>query len=528
MLVLLALCLYACATPSAPQGGSKDETPPALVNEKSTPNYQTNYRPKTIELSFDEWIKLDNINQQLLISPPFDGATTRLKGKTLILDFGTKDTLRDDVTYVVQFGKAVKDLTEGNVADELKFVFSTGDQIDSLVCKGEVKDAYTGKAVEDALILVYDNLADSVFRTQRPLYFGRSDKNGAFEISNMKAGQYKICALVDQDANYKYSQATEQIAFLNENYLLSADSSSHVELKMFQESIPLQALDEEEEPGLLKLTYNQDPTAALNIVSDASFQSTFTKDTAYIWYPAQQAMTLFLSAKKDTFYRDTISIKAFELEDKTRELSLINDRKKSLYPAKSHEIAFSLPIHQLDTSLITLVEVVNDSTENKLAYTWAFDSLDQRRLLVSSAAFKEKSKYKWVAYPNALTDYWAQSHTDTLTYTWSTAASKDFGNIIVDIQNAQADQAYLFKLMFKEKELKDTFFLLGQSEYTYRIDGMPAGDYHLEVILDQNQNKEWDSGNYDHQQQAEKVLVYPLDKLRSNWDLEVDLDLGEL
>ncbi|MEZ4985296.1 MAG: Ig-like domain-containing protein [Saprospiraceae bacterium] len=178
--VLLAGVLVGCANPMAPVGGPKDEQPPRIDSLRSTPDMQTNFRPQTIELTFDEWLKLDQPNQKVVISPPIQGYVVRLKGKTVIVDLGDKDTLRANVTYVVQFGDAVKDLTEGNAVKDLRYVFSTGPYIDSLTLGGKVVDAYTGEPQSGVLVMLYDNLADSVFRKERPFYFSKTGRTVCF------------------------------------------------------------------------------------------------------------------------------------------------------------------------------------------------------------------------------------------------------------------------------------------------------------------------------------------------------------
>ena len=130
--------------------------------------------------------------------------TVTTKLKKLRFEFAEEEVLKEDATYSINFGDAVKDLTEGNPVPNFKFVFSTGDFIDSLKMEGTIVDALTGKPVEDVLYMLYKNLADSVVQTEKPFYFGKSDKTGTFTIENIKAGQYKAFALEDQDVNYLY------------------------------------------------------------------------------------------------------------------------------------------------------------------------------------------------------------------------------------------------------------------------------------------------------------------------------------
>ncbi len=520
--ILCCLGLYTCATPSPPAGGPVDETPPKVVVKKSTPNFQTNFKPQTIELTFDEWVKLKNANQQVIISPPFEGFEVRLKGKSLIFDLGHKDTLRNNVTYVIQFGESVVDLTEGNPAEDLRFVFSTGSEIDSLELSGEVVDAYTGEPIDKALVLLYENQADSVFRTLRPFYFGRTGENGRFDIYNMRAGSYKVCALLDADANYRFNQVNEPIAFLEEAVLIGKDTSSRLTLQLFQEQIPLQLQETDQSQGVLKLLYNQNPIPLLkNKGTYTDYGQSFEKDTAFIWHQSTLDWTLYLSA--DTTYYDTIEVDAIKNIATIEKIQLKKMTRKDLnpFPRKIFPIRFSQPIIQLDT---TLAHLYADSSLQVLPYEWMIDSTSIQQLNVKYS-FKESTAYKWIALPGSITNFFGQTNPDTLEVNWTTDARKNYGNITFRFTTEDASQAYFIKMLKKDKEPIATFQLQGALNYERILNGVPPDDYQLEIILDDNANGRWDTGSYDAKRQAEKVIIRPVEKLRANWDLEVEVEL---
>ncbi len=213
--IFIAFFLTNCANPIPPTGGPKDERPPQLDTLNSTRNMQTRFEKKDIVLAFDEWVELKDAFNQVIVSPPLEfRPTIERKKKTIQFKFDERETLRDSATYVINFGEAIKDLTEGNVAP-IVFVFSTGDYIDSLSVEGTIVDAYTGEPVKDVLFMLYENLADSVFKTERPFYFARTDETGKFIVNNIKAGTFKATALVDKNLNYRFDNEAEQIAFLD-------------------------------------------------------------------------------------------------------------------------------------------------------------------------------------------------------------------------------------------------------------------------------------------------------------------------
>ena len=213
--LVIGLLLNGCANVISPEGGERDLIPPQLIEETSTPNYQTNFDKQPITLSFDEWIVLEDVFSQVLVSPPLDERPeVKIKKKSIIFKFAEEEILRTDATYTINFGQAVKDLNEKNPAEDLRFVFSTGDIIDSLFLQALVIDAKELEPVEGALFMLYDQLADSVFHTERPFYFSVTDENGEATIRNVKSDTFKVTVLTDQNVNYLFDQPTEAIAFL--------------------------------------------------------------------------------------------------------------------------------------------------------------------------------------------------------------------------------------------------------------------------------------------------------------------------
>ena len=230
------LLFNSCAQVGRLTGGPEDETPPALIEEESTPSLQTNFTKQTIKLAFDEWLKLDNnYFKEVVISPPLlYNPEIKLKGKSVLFSFHEDEVLKEEATYTINFGKAIKDLTVGNVVDNLRFVFSTGPFIDSLEVKGTVIDVEEGKGVADALLMLYDNLADSVVRTERPFYFARTDKSGNFKIENVKSDTFKVVAMVDNNFNYFFDLEKEKIGFLEEPIILPDSNLTSLNLTLFE------------------------------------------------------------------------------------------------------------------------------------------------------------------------------------------------------------------------------------------------------------------------------------------------------
>ncbi len=221
LVIFTAIC-WSCAQQGSPSGGPKDEDPP-LVLESDPPNYSTRFEAKKIQITFDEFIVLDNVNQQLVVSPPMEEKPeVRLKGKSLFIEF--TEELKDSTTYTLNFGSAIKDLHEGNKLLNFEYVFSTGNVLDSLSIRGTLKYAWDHTVPKDPItIMLYEELRDSVPLTEIPLYVGRSDDSGVFSINNLKADTFKIFALKDGNYNLLFDLPSEEIAFLDSALIVNAD-----------------------------------------------------------------------------------------------------------------------------------------------------------------------------------------------------------------------------------------------------------------------------------------------------------------
>ncbi len=202
------LFLASCASQVAPTGGIKDIVPPQV--EKSNPeNLSVNFHASRISITFDEYVQLNDATNQVFFSPALESNPVfKLRGKTLLIDL--PDTLRKNTTYTVNFGNAIKDITEGNIMLSYQYVFSTGSSIDSLRMQGKLQNALGGKLKPNILVMLYRNATDdSVVAKQRPDYNARTDTSGSFVISHISDGSYKLFALDDQNFNLLYDQPDE-------------------------------------------------------------------------------------------------------------------------------------------------------------------------------------------------------------------------------------------------------------------------------------------------------------------------------
>jgi hypothetical protein len=213
----------ACAKISSPAGGIKDTQPPVVV--KSMPvNGAKNFNGNKIEILFDEYVVLDNINDKFLVSPPMKKKPKVLiKGQGVVVEFDEK--LKDSTTYTLDFQDAIKDLNEGNILKNYQFVLSTGPVKDSLSVTGNVYNSSNLEIPEKTIVLLYRNLADSAVLKHLPDYITRVDQTGYFRIDNIRPGTYKLYSLKDADNSNSYNHPDEEFAFLDSTVVVTPEKN---------------------------------------------------------------------------------------------------------------------------------------------------------------------------------------------------------------------------------------------------------------------------------------------------------------
>lgn len=529
---VLGWLLHSCATPTAPQGGPVDETPPQLIEEESTPNLQTNFEKQTIELTFDEWVILEKVRDEVIISPPLaTDPEYKLKRRTVQVIFPDTVDLRENVTYTINFGEAVKDLNEKNPADDLRFVFSTGPYIDSLSISGRVVDIQTGEPVEKVLVMLYDNLADSVVYTERPFYFGKTNKEGRFTINNIREGTYKGFALNDSPAGKKYifEPQSEGLAFPDSLLTITADTAIELELNLFQEILPLIATElDTSHFGKVKITFNQ-PIFDLGLDYDNLTDSTLVRqqgDSLVLWYTQTESWTLYVN--RDTAFRDTFAIQAGGRPELLSRDSMAAQRMASaqnIVPGTPPVITYNHPLSNIDTGLITLYV---DTLREAVRPTVEIAPADFQQLRIFYP-WKEDMIYELEILPGAVSDIFGLSNTDTLLVNYSLDPVSRYGNVVLALSGLDSAQQYVVQLL--SKDLKQTLLTDEISDLdTYKVTwrAIKPGDYTLRVITDWNRNGRWDTGAYDIGLQPEPIYLRPLEKLRANWDLDATVIYGEV
>jgi hypothetical protein len=546
--IAFILLLQSCANIIAPVGGPDDKTPPQLDSLKSTPNLLTNFEKRPIHLTFQEWIKLVDVGQQVIISPPLQKKPDiSLKGKTVTVTFDKDELLRENATYTINFGKSIRDLSAGNEASDLRFVFSTGPVIDSLQISGTVIDAYTLQPIENALVMLYENLADSVVRKEKPFYFARTDKAGNYKIENVRADTFKVFSLVDANLNYLFDQPNEFIGFLNEPVIVNDTTTNRFNFKLFEQPGDLRVKSTElKNFGNGSITLNQTPDSLEWTFSPvlSNSLSFLIKDSLVFWYNMDTVRQWNIYLRQDTSFYDTLKVKPGSKGDYLKEhpLTVLGSSNKKAKgkmrsndevepvsvkqvipavaqnPLKPFKIQMVHPITKIDTGLFILRK---DTLEDKIPFTLSIDSIDKQAVYLDGK-WEESTTYNLLVLPEAMTDFFDQKN-DSLEFSFNVKERKDFGNLVLKFSELDSSKQYLVYLSDKSGAEVAKYVISGTKDYKAELKALNIGPYIVRMVDDENFNKRWDPGNYELKIQPEPIHLQSIEQLRANWDLEVEI-----
>jgi Bacterial Ig-like domain len=270
-----------CANIVPPSGGPRDSLPP-LPLSASPKDSALGVTAQKITINFDEFVDLKNANENILISPyPVRQPQTESKLRSVTVRL--KDSLLPNTTYVIDFGNSIADINEGNVLKNFRYVFSTGNVIDTNELRGRIVIAETGKTDSTFFALLYRKQEDSTVAKEKPVYVTRVDKDGFFKFYNLPAGTFYVYALLDADGDKRYNQPTEAFAFADSAVVINPFTKS-VELYAYTAELPKprRTPAETEKPGAAKrLTYSMNLESNAQDLLD-SFKLSYQKPLKFV------------------------------------------------------------------------------------------------------------------------------------------------------------------------------------------------------------------------------------------------------
>ncbi len=517
-----------CAKRGSITGGAKDTIAPTL--KSSFPeNYSIKFQGNKIKLVFDENIKLKDLNKQLIISPPMKNEpliipTTPTKNLTITL----KDTLLPNTTYSLNFGQSIADNNEGNPYNQFKYVFSTGDYIDSLALGGKVKDAYDKEVASFVSIMLYEaneKFNDSTIYKENPRYVTNTlDSLKTFRLENLKAGKYFLIALKDNNKNNKFNPKSDRIGFNKQ--IVTIPNDTVFELELFKEDLPFKAIKPAQASGNRLImgyegkNYTQETKPKITLKSKGDILPTIVtkiakKDSLQIWFKPLKVDSLSLNVVKDNYKKDfTFKIK----KQKNDTLTLKAVQSGVLNFRDRFTLESNTPLVKFDKSKIKLI----DKDSAAVNFTTAYDEYTQE--LYIDFKIEEAQKYNLKMMPGAVTDFFEKTN-DTISFSTSTRNRADYGNLILSLKNVKRFPVIIQLTDEKGTIVKATEYTDSKTEIEFNL--LEPFLYTLRAIYDDNKNKQWDTGSYLEKKQAEEVIYLSKEvDVRTNWDVTQTFDLS--
>lgn len=522
-LLLPALVFPGCATPTSPSGGPRDTIGPLLIAEATTPNFQTDFRPREIVLTFDEWVTLDPA-QEIIISPPLalkEENRPRLRRRSLLIPLQGVP-LRDSVTYVVNVGTAVKDLNEGNPSENIRFVFATGPVLDTSTVSGTILQDYTGKPVDGATFTLYSDLADTAAFTANPTYFAQTDKEGRFTVYNVRPGRYRAIALERNPSATNYfidrkGYAPPLAIGFQDSLVVIAQGDNTID-PVFLSPVPkplrINRIDTTL-AGRIRLILNGAAQGGELRYRQAYYERV-ERDTIDLFYRGAARADTFLlwqeGAAVDTVrYGGGAGTAAYPLQLQKTTNTRVN-------AVTGLQLVANQPLQDFAADRITLQL---DSV--LLSATFSIDSLQPDRLRVALPR-KAGGKYTVTVLPGALTAWSGEVFQDTLERRLTFNAPEEYGTLQLSVEELDSTAQYLLRLLRKEEVVTGSERIIRErSDFSTTYAGLPPDTYRAEIVTDRNRNGRYDAGNFFQQRLPEKVQRFTLDELRANWELEVTI-----
>ena len=515
---ILFFSVINCAKKANPTGGPKDTIPPVLIS--ASPKLNTTFFDKEeVKFLFNEYVKLNEIDKQLIISPPLKIGGYKLHptmSASKKITLSILDTLLDNTTYTFNFGEGIEDYNEGNKMSFFSYTISTGAEIDSLNLKGIIKDAIEMEPDDFISLQLYpiDSLYnDSTIYNKKPFYVTSTLDSTVFEFKNLKAGKYELIALKDFSNNYFFNQNVDQIGFLNSPITLPLDTI--IELNIFKEKTlfswanPFFVNDHHIGHGYYGDYDNQKFKLISNVPK--SFKYIITKnretDTLNYWFKGITTDSL----KFEYPINDTIKTELVNFKNPIKDSLIINQLTiGALDLTEIFKVSSNLPITSFDNSLVKIRKKDSTLVSSEIRIDENYDRVEIDFKLLPN------DLYDIQLLPNALKDFWGNTH-DTLNYRVSTKKIEDYGNIFIQLIYEDSYE-FILELLKDNKVIRSYSKPIENSNYPFEI--LNPGKYFLRLIKDKNNNDRWDTGNYLKKIQPEEVIYYPFElELRANWDL---------
>lgn len=535
--ILLFLSVLSCAKQSTPMGGPKDEEPPILLSINPE-NESRNVSPSIIELVFNEFIALDNPNKNILITPRIDKDEMEVIANKRTVTIKLNQDLEENTTYVFNFQKSIQDITEKNTPENLKLVFSTGPDIDSLRFSGNVRYIFPQKErnIKDVLVGLYEVGDTTNVLTAPPYYTIQTDSAGNFRFSNLKGGKYFTYAWFDGNNTLKAEDKTEPYGFILDTLVLDKDISGAQlylsladlsELKINRASSTGSNFDVvlSKNPAELTVEHpdlNQELYYRLNEKNVRFYSKKHVNDSTAIRLTVKDSVGFSIDT---TFYAKFVE------SDRAKEKLEVTTSNKPFIRRIHGEFNFNKPLLEVKFDSLYLAydsASVIPIDQSMLSFQ---DSLTRRKLIISYTPVDtmQVESFRLIAKDSTFFDIDGMTNDKELTINFR----KVKPDVLADgftITVKTEELPIILQVLSTRGEIIHERYLEETNKTTFTE--IEAGTYQIRAIIDRNKNRRWDTSNYLEGRQAEPVYYMksadpekPLDILiKAGWELDLPIE----
>ncbi len=534
-ILFLAACLQvcACARIKMPNGGQKDTTPPKMVSSRPSVG-TTNFRAKTIEVNFDEYIVLDNASGKLIVSPPLK-KKPNIGSKLKTLYVRDLDSLQDNTTYIFDFGDAITDYTEGNRLSHFSFIFSTGDVLDTMLYSGRLINAYTLEVEANKYVGLYKDISLQRVSTQMPDYITRTDSNGRFFFNGIKEGNYNVIAFEDLNQNMIFDPDNEGFA-IKKAIELTIDTSNGRNPIVLKDTLLFSSSDEGvlniesvkiENERTLKIITSKPVSEEFKI--DFLFPKLTNLDTMLVINKTKDTISVY-NLSQDIF--DTVNITISDKDSFEDKQELFYNKQKNKQDEKIKHFHFlsSFDTLKYNDSLQLRLPYLFDRQKQKYLNAYLFTNQDTMNivfypskqdafLLVCDEKLRQQTHYTLFVERDEMEDF-RNYKNDSLRYDFYVDSPEDYGRIIFSIKDS-VDNKSQFIISLFDNNLNQ----IGEDRYAFAskdeviFEDIVSGQYKIRIIEDKNHNGKWDKGSFEQGLEPEKVFYFPKQIIvKRGWD----------
>ena len=526
--LLVSLICVRCATVSSPTGGLKDDAPPILV-ATTVENGSTNFNEKSIILTFNEFVKLDNPSQNVYSSPPLGNSVSFITKKNKLLVI-FKEELEENTTYHLNFGNSIQDVNESNPINNYHLVFATGDQIDSLSYQGRINPINNAEITENTLVGLYKEEDDSVFLKKPPFYFTFVEDNGNFVLDYLKAGVYHAYALTDRNNNYYYDLPNEAIGFLDSSLILNENQflgeiqlfvpeASDIRVQSFTTTVSNYKIEHEfsraiplEDSLRIELITDSLPITFFVKMDDERKKTTTWLGKSLKSQKSIQSILFHNNGVLDTFQHaiSQLEFPKFELEISTTQMT------------KNDSLIIELS-NPMDTPCLNIA-IIDTLNGDSLALS-THKITDFQLVTNVSPIGKPNVVYTLLTPLSCLQDIYGQ-HLNVPGKSLKFIDDEERGTLMFNFENGDSTMNYLVELQNDQNKTVLTNFV-DKNISTWVIGNLQSGNYSIQIIEDANKNGVWNSGSLIPRKHPERIYSYPKEfVLRPNWELEESINLA--